>query len=106
MLTVGVDSANAKGGGTAKPPQGAASPFVEPTLGDPTFSADRATLHGFDDTGYLQDATVDTGMKDASGQACANPGGSVTINNLKIVVPCNLTIQMPANTFTWADFIN
>jgi hypothetical protein len=28
------------------------------------------------------------------------------LNNGPIVIPCNMTIQMPANTFTWADFVN
>lgn len=28
------------------------------------------------------------------------------MNHGPVVVPCNLVIQMPANTFTWADFVN
>ena len=51
-------------------------------------------------TGFMQNAVVDTG------DGCAVHGGSVTINNTPIVVPCNMVIQMPANTFTWADFVN
>ena len=33
-------------------------------------------------------------------------GVTLTLNNGPIVIPCNLVIQAPANTFTWADFIN
>jgi hypothetical protein len=107
-------SAFAQGnGGTAKPPtKGVISPFITPTLSDPLFSASVVNpltglpsgLHGFDDTGFLKNATV-------SGAACpgtpaANFGGSVTLNGINITVPCNMVIQLPANTLTWADFIN
>jgi len=106
-------SAFAQGnGGTAKPPvKGVISPFITPTLSDPLFNAAVVNpltglpsgLHGFDDTGFLTDATV-------SGAACpllkdANFGGSATINGIKITVPCNMVIQLPANTLTWADFV-
>lgn len=116
VVTVGVAQAQG-GGGTAKPPPGAVAPFVEPTLGQPVvgqqpFTGNLANLHGFFALGFVQDATVD--LPDANGKDvnCPNTvkptnfGGTVTINNVKIVVPCNLTIQMPANTFTWADFVN
>jgi hypothetical protein len=107
-------SAFAQGnGGTAKPPtKGVIAPFVTPTLSDPVFSQSvinplsgfPSGLHGFDDTGFLTNATV-------SGAACpalpaTNFGGSVTLNGIKITVPCNMVIQMPANTLTWADFVN
>jgi len=95
------------GGGTAKPVKGAIPPFSTPNLGDPVTSVDPALIHGFDDTGYLQDATVDT-----TNASCPNTtdahrfGGTVRLNHGPVVIPCNLIIQMPANTFTWADFIN
>jgi hypothetical protein len=93
------------GGGTAKPPKGAVSPFITPNLPDPAFSVNPALIHGFDVTGFIQDAT-------ASNAACptvtdkARWGGTVTINNIQIAVPCNLVVQMPANTFTWGDFMD
>ena len=117
-LAAGVAQAQG-GGGTAKPPPGAVAPFVEPTLGQPVagaqpFTADVANIHGFDVTGFMQAATVDTGNS-----ACLHTpvpsiatapgnlmGGTVRLNNVTVTVPCNLTIQMPANTFTWADFVN
>jgi len=38
--------------------------------------------------------------------AGATAGGSVTINGQTIVIPCNLVVQMPANTLSWSDFVN
>src|SRR6478609_5231723 len=95
------------GGGTAKPPPGATSPFVTPTLADPLFSVAPALIHGFDETGFIQDATVS-----ADNSACpdvtdpSHYGGTITINNIKIAVPCNVIVQMPANTLTWADMVH
>jgi len=108
LLVAGAVVAYAKGGGgTAKPPPGAISPFITPTLSDPVFTTDPADIHGFDETGFIQDATVSS-----DNSACPDVtdphrrGGTVTINNTKIVVPCNMIIQMPANTMTWADMVN
>ena len=58
LVVAGAAVAFAKGGGTAKPPVGATSPFVTPTLADPLFSVAPADIHGFDETGFIQDATV------------------------------------------------
>jgi hypothetical protein len=108
LLIAGAVVAYAKGGGgTATPPPGAVSPFITPTLPDPVFSTDTADIHGFDETGFIQDATVS-----ADNSACPDVtdahrrGGTVTINNTPIVVPCNMVIQMPASTMTWADMID
>jgi hypothetical protein len=96
------------GGGTAKPPtKGVVAPNPVPTLPDPVFSVAPALIHGFDETGFIQDATVS-----ADNSACPDVadkkywGGSVTINDTKITVPCNVIVQMPANTLTWADMVN
>ncbi|MEP6814463.1 MAG: hypothetical protein ABI873_02795, partial [Marmoricola sp.] len=53
LALTGIGAASAQGG-TAKPPPGAVSPWVVPTLPDPVFSVAVATLHGFDDTGIVQ----------------------------------------------------
>ncbi len=93
-------------GGTAKPPPGAVAPFVTATLPDPVTSVSPALIHGFDDTGFIKSATVD-----ATNANCPNTsdphrfGGTLTLNGGPIVIPCNLVIQAPANTFTWADFV-
>jgi hypothetical protein len=63
-------------------------------------------IHGFDVNGFIQSATVD-----ATNSRCptiSDPkrfGGKVRINNVQITIPCGLVIQMPANTFRWADFV-
>ncbi len=94
-------------GGTAKPPKGAVAPFVTATLPDPVTSVLPGLIHGFDDTGFIQTATVD-----ATNANCPNTtdpqrfGGTLRLNNGPIVIPCNSVIQLPANTMTWADFIN
>ena len=96
-------------GGTAKPPPGAVAPWITPTLPTPNFALNPALIHGFDVTGFYQDATVS-----ATNAACPNTpankperfGGTVKLNNTVITVPCNMVIQMPANTFRWADFVN
>ena len=96
-------------GGTAKPPPGAVAPWTTPTLATPNFAVNPALIHGFDVTGFYQDATVS-----ADNTACPNTpadkperfGGTVKVNNTVITVPCNMVIQMPANTFRWADFVN
>jgi hypothetical protein len=105
-LGVSATAAQAKGG-TAKPPQNAVAPFVTPTLPDPAFSVAPALIHGFDVTGFIQDATAN-----ATNAGCPNEtdpsrfGGTIKLNNQSITIPCNLVVQMPANTFTWADFIH
>ena len=104
-VPVGVNAFAA--GGTAKPPPGAVAPFVTATLPDPVTSVNPALINGFDDTGFIQSATVD-----ATNANCPNTtdahrfGGTLTLNHGPIVIPCNLVIQAPANTFTWADFVN
>jgi hypothetical protein len=102
VLIVGAVAAYAKGG-TAKPPPGALSPFVTPTLPDPAFTASPAAIHGFDETGFIQDATVSSDNSDCPDVAEDNRlGGTVTINNVRITVPCNMVVQMPANTIPFA----
>src|SRR3954470_8300065 len=100
--------AKGRGGGSAKPAtKGVVAPNPVPTLPDPVFSVAPALIHGFDETGFIQAATVS-----ADNSACPDVadkkfwGGSVTINDTKIAVPCNLIVQMPANTLTWADMVN
>ena len=106
VFALGAGSAHAKGG-TAKPPQGSTAPWVVSTLptpsgfGTPAGSVPAADLHGFDDTGYLEHATVD-----APSASCSNPGGTAVINGQTITIPCNMIVQMPANTLTWSDVVN
>lgn len=60
----------------------------------------------FDMLGHIQEATVDT-----TGAICTatDPrlrGGTVTINGIKIIVPCNTILQFPATATTWADIFD
>ncbi|WP_427005218.1 hypothetical protein [Pseudarthrobacter sp. H2] len=103
VVTAGVGPADAKGG-TAKPPKGAVSPWVVPTLPTPAFSVPAAQLHGFNDTGLAQNATVSNA--DCPTAARAAQGGTVTLNGVLITIPCNLVVQMPANTLSWAQLFD
>jgi hypothetical protein len=103
MLVGGAATSAAQG--TAKPPPRAVAPFIEPTLSNPVFSVAPTGIHNFTELGFLQHATVD-GAGCANGTPASNFGGTAVINNVTIIVPCNMTIQMPANTLTWADFVN
>ena len=102
----------AAAGGTAKPPPGASAPFVTATLPDPSLVVPATQIHGFDDTGFIDTATVaadNTMCPNTPNPTPGKPnrlGGTLVMNGLPIVIPCNMVIQMPANTFTWADFVN
>src|SRR5476651_163864 len=101
----------AGGGGTAKPPKAPPPPAPvvvvvppPPAVPAPVFSAAVTDIHGFSVTGFIQDATV-------SGARCSDLpssqwGGTAVVNGLKITVPCNTILQMPAAAFTWADLFD
>jgi len=103
-------------GGTAKP-AGAPVPANFTTISaltPPSFLpavAGGTKVHAFDSTGFMQDATVwtagdvSTKCPDEAGKP-GRWGGTVKINNYTVTVPCNMVVQMPANTFRWADFVN
>ena len=97
------------GGGTAKPPtKGLTAPNPVATLPDPVFTDPKA-IHGFDVTGFIQDMTVAVDATQAGCPKTTDPsryGGTVQVNGVTIKVPCNTIIQMPANTLTWAEFVN
>src|SRR5580693_3234070 len=54
---------------------------------------------GFALTGFLQAATLKPG-------GAANAGGTLTVNNITVIVPDNSVIQMPANRLTWAELFD
>ena len=101
----GSGGASAKGG-TAKPPPGNPAPLtppIWPAVPAPTFSVNTARLHGFDLTGFIQKVTV--GTAGCTGTV-TSPGGTLVVNGITVVVPCNSIIQMPANTLTWPEAID
>lgn len=57
----------------------------------------------FDMVGFIQEATLDV-----SGAVCtptdpALAGGTLTINGIRMIVPCNTVLQFPATSTTWAQ---
>src|SRR5215468_2149569 len=54
---------------------------------------------GFEMTGFIQAATLKPG-------GAANAGGTLTINNITMIVPDNSVIQMPAHALTWAQLFD
>src|SRR5215472_4915320 len=50
-------------------------------------------------TGFLQGATLKPG-------GAANAGGTLTVNNITVIVPDNSVIQMPAHALTWAQLFD
>ena len=54
---------------------------------------------GFAMTGFIQAATLKPG-------GAANAGGTLTINNITLIVPDNSVIQMPAHALTWAQLFD
>ncbi len=50
-------------------------------------------------TGFLQAATLKPG-------GAANAGGTLTVNNITVIVPDNSVIQMPAHPMAWAQLFD
>ena len=50
-------------------------------------------------TGFLQAATLKPG-------GAPNAGGTLTVNNITVIVPDNSVIQMPAHPLTWAELFD
>jgi hypothetical protein len=61
----------------------------------------------FDVIGYIQNAVLDPSVCGDAAQL--NPrlwGGTVTVNGIDIVIPCNTVLQMPATALTWAELFD
>ena len=89
-------------------PDAARYRFIRPPAPDvPPVSFDAAApadVHGFTAIGFIQNATV------SNANCPALPpsqwGGTAVIDNITITIPCNMIVQMPAATYTWADLLN
>lgn len=114
VLLAGAAAAVAKGG-TAKPPPApvpapgtANAPLVTilPPAG-PVLQTPVSTATGFSVTGFIAAATVDGGCPVPGGPpvGLATDGGTALVNGQQIVIPTNVIVQFPANTFTWRDAI-
>ena len=96
------------GGGTAKPP---ARRHVAVRHADPRRPAVQrapAGIHGFDETGFIQDATVSGDNSACPDVSQANRLGRHGRRSTARRSRCRATwvIQMPANTMTWADMVH
>ncbi len=62
----------------------------------------------FDITGFIQAATLDTAgaVCTPAGNDLRLAGGSLTVNDINITVPCNTVLQMPATSLSWGDLFN
>ena len=59
---------------------------------------------GFDITGFIQDATLDTAGAICNPTHARLAGGTVTLNGQKVIVPCNTILQL-RGIDTYADFV-
>ena len=88
-------------GGGQLPPLGTPAPSVP---FPPQFSVSPSDIHGFTTIGFIQSATVNNdkcpGINEHS-----QFGGTAVINDVTITIPCNMIVQFPAATFTWANFL-
>ncbi len=60
----------------------------------------------FDITGFIQEASLD---RDGAICKASDPrlaGGSVKVNGITVIVPCNTILQMPAATLTWQELFS
>jgi cytochrome c peroxidase len=77
-------------------------PLPAPALTTLRFTVPVGEIRGFEAIGFIQEANV-------SNDNCREIkerrqwGGSALVNGMRIVIPCNSIVQMPAATFTWAE---
>ena len=76
----------------------AATLWVGSTVAQPTVLNSNVPA-SFALTGFLQAATLKPG-------GAPNAGGTLTVNNITVIVPDNSVIQMPAHALTWAQLFD
>ena len=57
-------------------------------------------------TGFIQEATLTPRVGTTNPASPRLWGGTLTVNGIKMIVPNNSIVQMPAASFTWADLFN
>src|SRR5512140_2961897 len=60
----------------------------------------------FDITGFIQEASLDTAGSICQASDPRLAGGTLTVNNITVVVPCNTILQMPAAALTWQELFS
>ncbi len=73
--------------------------------------AQTAPTPQFDMLGFIQEATLDTAGLICPHDSVNDPtgrlwGGTISLNGIKMIVPCNTILQLPAATMTWGDLFN
>ena len=97
LPAIGITSAQAATGTVPVPqPRALPVPLVAPST------------HGFTITGFIQRAFVSDGKPGSPTSDCRDlpavqQGGSVLVNGVTVVIPCNSIVQMPAATYSWAE---
>ena len=83
----------AKGGGV---PGGFATPRATTPIVPPQFNI----------TGFIQEATLDSNSSICQASDPRLAGGTVKVNGITVIVPCNTILQMPAATLTWQELFS
>ena len=119
LATAGMGTAFAAGGTPAGTPTLSAGDPTCPGFGQgtqtdpnqcppvppaPVFTAALGQIHQFHIVGFIQNATVSSA--NCPGLPASQWGGTAVVNGVTITIPCNTTLQFPANTFTWADMFD
>jgi hypothetical protein len=60
----------------------------------------------FDITGFIQEATLDSTGTICKASDARLAGGTLRINDVMVIVPCNTVLQMPAATVTWQELFS
>src|SRR5476649_973343 len=60
----------------------------------------------FDITGFIQEASLDSTGTICKASDARLAGGTLRINDVLVVVPCNTILQMPAATVTWQELFS
>ena len=60
----------------------------------------------FDITGFIQEATLDSNSSICQASDPRLAGGTVKVNGITVIIPCNTILQMPAATLTWQELFS
>lgn len=60
----------------------------------------------FDITGFIQEATLDSNSSICQATDVRLQGGTVKVNGINVIIPCNTILQMPAATVTWQELFS
>ena len=60
----------------------------------------------FDITGFIQEATLDSNSQICHASDVRLQGGTVKVNGITVIIPCNTILQMPAATLTWQELFS